>query len=1252
MLASMLLSEESSLVEGLVNEVLTSGKPLTGIQKEIIEHLCRRDAARTSEAPRQCSLQGKQKMMQEELTAYLTAIQPPSSVMPEQRAPTPDLENYIAQNLEFFENLQSSYALLKAQISAVEAEVENDKSNRLRCRTQAGTLYQETLKTAHSNAEGRWADRDALVKVQCYLAMLLDGSTTQEKMKACNDNAAGHTFSLDIVEPRVPDINRQLLDGLGAPGSQVQCTAAPATATIMQATAMAGFSSLVGLVCVAAAITAEDPWTCVNDNITTDEKLRKKIEPACAGNDLDVTYQSCTAPCCGCWKAYWPELLDLWGWCGVPASTFKGEGTVGSYKAKEDWYCGNGVWGTCVVPKWDAAQAQFTECTSGPDQSKLKEPFGLYRNRRSEAESCACLAQAYRALDSILRECQVPSWLWFKGYSQRRFTDNHCGSLDSGEAAFNVTKKWSFLGDFTSNSVVKGRKQEAFVGILPVAFADAITAEDPWTCVNDNITTDEKLRKKIEPACAGNDLDVTYQSCTAPCCGCWKAYWPELLDLWGRCSVPASTFKGEGTVGSYKAKEDWYCGNGVWGTCVVPKWDAAQAQLTECTSGPDQSKLKEPFGLYRNRRSGAESCACLSQAYRALDSILRECQVPSWLWFKGYSQRRFTDNHCGSLDSGEAAFNVTKKWSFLGDFTSNSVVKGRKQEAFVGILPVALAAAITAEDPWTCVNDNIATDEKLRKKIEPACAGNDLDVTYQSCTAPCCGCWKAYWPELLDLWGRCGVPASTFKGEGAVGSYKAKEDWYCGNGVWGTCVVPKWDAAQAQLTECTSGPDQSKLKEPFGVYRNRRSEAESCACLAQAYRALDSILRECQVPSWLWFKGYSQRRFTDNHCGSLDSGEAAFNVTKKWSFLRDFTSNSVVKGRKQEAFVGILPVALAAGAVMMIGASVLVWSWREQMLPSYRNSWGPLVWGGGSLGGSGSEKEKDGRSLTDTIPWASIAKMGPELFRGTHGARWVWGTLVGGGIEKEKDGRSLADTIPWISIAKAGLRRGRDGSNKENRGNLYGHHHPRRSQPPKGQLRHQGVSAEYSEGRCNQGPVAMVNLISDLYYSPLGAFITLEWQRGFAQFQSARWFERHGTSGRNLISNAWLWHAPPAGMPLRFPNLCVQFSIDFNLYNAGSANAQTTLGDVAEPSLRDNLIRSQFHRFSSTVAMMSSRSIMGLTGLTLLFTASAAGVVQPDSCEGDCKGARRPPQPFEFISDPSALSSLNGLAPFSGTFTP
>ncbi|CAE8629052.1 unnamed protein product [Polarella glacialis] len=295
MLASMSLSEESSLVEGLVNEVLTSGKPLTGIQKEIIERLnetfvteklpelqkrhgsgqqllnkhlagfahCDGDlveklqsvstlnseqssleSAHTECVAEEGSLQGKQKMMQEELTAYLTAIQPPSSVMPEQPAPTPDLDNYIAQNLEFFESLQSSYALLKAQISAVEAEVDAKTAGCAEGRLIFDAKIclwktEETLKTAHSYVEGRRADREALVKVQCYLAMLLDGSTTQEKMKACNDNAAGHTFSLDIVEPRVPDINRQLLDGLGAPGSQVRCSAAPATATTMQATTTA-----------------------------------------------------------------------------------------------------------------------------------------------------------------------------------------------------------------------------------------------------------------------------------------------------------------------------------------------------------------------------------------------------------------------------------------------------------------------------------------------------------------------------------------------------------------------------------------------------------------------------------------------------------------------------------------------------------------------------------------------------------------------------------------------------------------------------------------------------------------------------------------------------------------------------------------------------------------------------------------------------------------------------------------------------
>ncbi|CAE8717794.1 unnamed protein product, partial [Polarella glacialis] len=298
--ASMSLSEESSLVEALVTEVLTTGQPLTGVQEEIIERLnesfvtetlpglqkrhdsdqellnvhaasfahCDVDLETNSQrvstlnsdqssiesAHTEClaqegSLQSSEKLMHEELTAYLKSIQSPSSMMPEQRAPTPAMDDFVAQNLEFFRSLSSSYDSLKEQISTVEAEVEaktancsevglefdekfclwkteveNAKSNYLNCRTEVGTLYRETLKAAHSNAEGRRADLAAVLKVQCYLRMLLDG-TTQEKLQECND--AEHTSSaLDIAEPQLLDLNQRVLDGLGAPGSQVQCTAA------------------------------------------------------------------------------------------------------------------------------------------------------------------------------------------------------------------------------------------------------------------------------------------------------------------------------------------------------------------------------------------------------------------------------------------------------------------------------------------------------------------------------------------------------------------------------------------------------------------------------------------------------------------------------------------------------------------------------------------------------------------------------------------------------------------------------------------------------------------------------------------------------------------------------------------------------------------------------------------------------------------------------------------------------------------
>jgi len=185
-------------------------------------------------------------------------------------------------------------------------------------------------------------------------------------------------------------------------------------------------------------------WDCVNATLPTDEKFQAAIRNACSNNDLDVFYQTCTAPCCGCWSAYWPALLDLWGRCGAPESYVKGEGIVG-LKAKEDWLCGNGQWG-CVGSKWDAYD--FTQCTSGPDKQKVKEVFGLFRDRTSSAESCGCIRQANSHLFNVLEECQIPDQQWFVKYGTRRMIENRCGSATvlMSEEFEEASPKTSFAG--------------------------------------------------------------------------------------------------------------------------------------------------------------------------------------------------------------------------------------------------------------------------------------------------------------------------------------------------------------------------------------------------------------------------------------------------------------------------------------------------------------------------------------------------------------------------------------------------------------------------------------------------------------------------------------------------------------------------------------------------------------------------------------------------------------------------------------
>jgi len=77
--------------------------------------------------------------------------------------------------------------------------------------------------------------------------------------------------------------------------------------------------------------------------------------------------------------------------------------------------------------------------------------------------------------------------------------------------------------------------------------------------------------------------------------------------------------------------------------------------LTQCTSAADKAKLIEVFGLYRDRRSAEETCACIQQAVPALSELLRLCDVPNWEFFKDYGQRRVRDNGCAPVELNEAA---------------------------------------------------------------------------------------------------------------------------------------------------------------------------------------------------------------------------------------------------------------------------------------------------------------------------------------------------------------------------------------------------------------------------------------------------------------------------------------------------------------------------------------------------------------------------------------------------------------------
>jgi len=177
------------------------------------------------------------------MTSFLKGAQPPSSTMPAIKGPTPEMDLWVQTNLAFYKAFNRSYYAFKATMTAAQAahstkagecqtkaagasgkyctwfdEVVLFKSGYETCRNQTVSLYNKTLAASMSNMKGRKADYSALLKVECYLKVLLaEDGLAASKFTACESAPAPDLTALDIVAPAVPARAEAVLTGMGSP---------------------------------------------------------------------------------------------------------------------------------------------------------------------------------------------------------------------------------------------------------------------------------------------------------------------------------------------------------------------------------------------------------------------------------------------------------------------------------------------------------------------------------------------------------------------------------------------------------------------------------------------------------------------------------------------------------------------------------------------------------------------------------------------------------------------------------------------------------------------------------------------------------------------------------------------------------------------------------------------------------------------------------------------------------------------------
>mmetsp|Transcript_79691 Transcript_79691/g.140648 ORF Transcript_79691/g.140648 Transcript_79691/m.140648 type:complete len:317 (+) Transcript_79691:812-1762(+) len=177
------------------------------------------------------------------MTEFLESSVPSCGSIPEPRQPTPEMDAWIMCNLGFYNSFNASYYSYKAVAMAAESayeamstncsilssssdeklcswvhELSLVKSDYEHCRSETVTLFEETLDSTQDNTQGRKSDYSALVKIQCYLQVLMGGDiSAAANIHTMCDSAATDTHMFDITVPDLVPYASHILEHMGTP---------------------------------------------------------------------------------------------------------------------------------------------------------------------------------------------------------------------------------------------------------------------------------------------------------------------------------------------------------------------------------------------------------------------------------------------------------------------------------------------------------------------------------------------------------------------------------------------------------------------------------------------------------------------------------------------------------------------------------------------------------------------------------------------------------------------------------------------------------------------------------------------------------------------------------------------------------------------------------------------------------------------------------------------------------------------------